>query len=166
MSTSSSWTEPSGKLLEIGRITRPHGLAGEVSVSLITDRTERLDVGSRLQTDQGVLEVARSSRANDRWLVRFVGVDSREDADALRGRVLRAEPIDDDDGTLWVHELVGSRVVSQDEVDRGMVTEVQANPASDLLVLDTGQLVPLVFVVSGPEDGLIRVQVPDGLWDL
>ena len=165
MSTSSSSTDPSGALLEVGRITKAHGLNGEVSVSLITDRTERLDVGSRLQTDHGILEVARSSKANDRWLVRFVGVDSRESAEALRGRVLRAEPIEDE-GTLWVHELVGSRVVSDDDIDRGAVVEVQANPASDLLVLDTGHLVPLVFVVSGPQDGVVRVRVPDGLWDL
>jgi 16S rRNA processing protein RimM len=51
-------------------------------------------------------------------------------------------------------------------VDRGVVTAVQANPAADLLVLDSGALVPVVFVVSGPEDGEVLVDVPDGLFEL
>jgi hypothetical protein len=46
------------------------------------------------------------------------------------------------------------------------VTALQENPASDLLVLDSGSLVPLTFVVDGPRDGRIEVDVPDGLWDL
>ena len=79
--------------------------------------------------------------------------------------MLLAEPIDDPD-TLWIHELIGCRVRSQDGVDRGVVESVQANPASDLLVLDSGALVPLRFVVGEPADGVIAVDVPDGLFDL
>lgn len=70
------------------------------------------------------------------------------------------------DDVLWVHELVGVTVRSVDGVDRGVVTAVQANPAADLLVLDSGALVPVVFVVSGPEDGEVLVDVPDGLFEL
>ena len=86
-------------------------------------------------------------------------------AEALRGLELRAEPIDDPD-ELWVHELIGCRVISADGVDRGEVTAVQDNPASDLLVLDSGALVPVVFVVDGPTDGVVHVEVPDGLFEL
>jgi 16S rRNA processing protein RimM len=43
---------------------------------------------------------------------------------------------------------------------------VQDNPAADLLVLDDGALVPVVFVVGGPEDGVVHVDVPDGLFEL
>ena len=55
---------------------------------------------------------------------------------------------------------------SVDGVDRGVVTAVQANPAADLLVLDSGALVPVVFVVGGPADGEVLVDVPDGLFEL
>ena len=55
-------------------------------------------------------------------------------------------------------------------VDHGPVVAVQANPASDLLELDSGALVPLRFVVGGVEhdrDGrVVRVDPPDGLLDL
>lgn len=151
-------------LLEIGRVVRPHGIRGEVVVALTTDRTERLEPGTVLQGPDGPLEVRSSRPHQQRWLVKFAGVERREDGDALRNAVLRAEPLDEPD-TLWVHELVGSEVVEADGTSRGTVTALQDNPASDLLVLDTGHLVPLDFVV-GSEPGRVVVEVPDGLWDL
>jgi 16S rRNA processing protein RimM len=166
MSTSSSSTEENPPvLLEIGRIVRAHGLKGDVAVVLITERSERLDPGTVLQTDRGPLRVDRSQLDGARWLVHFAEIRDRDTAESWRGVVLRAEPIDDDD-ELWVHDLVGCRVVSDDGVDRGVVVEVQSNPASDLLVLESGALVPLTFLVDGPTDGVISVAVPDGLWEL
>jgi 16S rRNA processing protein RimM len=152
-------------LLEVGRITKSHGLRGEVVVLLSSDRSERVAPGARLHTDQGWLVVASSRPHQDRWVVAFEGVGGREGADLLRGLVLRGTPIDDPDA-LWVHELIGCTVRSADGVDRGVIESVQDNPASDLLVLDTGALVPVVFVVDGPSDGVVRVETPDGLFEL
>ena len=45
-----------------------------------------------------------------------------------------------------------------------MVEAVEANPASDLLVLDGERLVPLRFVVAHAP-GVVTVDVPDGLFD-
>jgi 16S rRNA processing protein RimM len=169
MSTSNSWTDPedpgSPRLLEVGRIAKPHGVRGEVVVVLTTDRSERDAPGTVLQTARGPLTVLASRPERERFLVTFEGLHDREDADEWRGTILLAEPIDDPD-TLWIHELIGCHVRSQDGVDRGLVESVQANPASDLLVLDSGSLVPLHFVVGEPIDGVIAVDVPDGLFDL
>jgi 16S rRNA processing protein RimM len=134
-------------------------------VALLTDRAERLAPGAVLQTPRGEVHVERSQRDGDRWLVHFTEIADRDAAERWRGTPLLAEPIDDPD-ELWVHDLVGCRVVDVDGVDRGEVTSLQENPASDLLVLDSGSLVPLTFVVDGPRDGRIEVDVPDGLWDL
>ena len=57
-------------------------------------------------------------------------------------------------------------MISADDVERGVVEAVQDNPAADLLVLDSGALVPVVFIVGPPTDGVIRVEAPDGLFDL
>lgn len=43
---------------------------------------------------------------------------------------------------------------------------MQENPAADLLVLESGALVPVVFVIDGPVDGTVHVEVPDGLFEL
>lgn len=150
-------------MLEVGFVTKPHGIRGEVIVRLITDRPERVDPGSVLWSDRGSMTVL-SSRPHQRdWIVAFEGVPDRDTAETLRGLVLRAEPLDDPD-VLWVHELVGARVLETDGTERGVVTAVEANPASDLLVLDTGALVPLRFVVTREADRVI-VDVPEGLFD-
>lgn len=163
MSPSSSSTDR--VLLDVGRIGRPHGLRGEVVVLLTSDRTERLAPGSVLQTDDGPLVVERSRPHQDRYLVLFEGVAAREGAEALGGTVLRAEPIDDPEA-LWVHDLIGTPVEEVDGTVRGTVAEVQENPASDLLVLDTGALVPVTFVVAHEPGTRVVVDPPPGLFDL
>ena len=150
--------------LDVGSIGKAHGLRGDVQVRLTTDRTERLDPGSELHTDDRTLVVGSSRPHQNGWLVRFEGVDDRNAAEALRGAVLRADAIEDPD-TLWVHELIGARIVEADGTDRGVVESVQANPASDLLVLENGALVPLTFVVDFVDD-VVTVDAPAGLFDL
>ena len=148
-------------LLEVGRIIKPHGIRGEVIVDLVTNRPERLDAGSVLSSDAGDLEVLRSTPHQNRWIVAFAGVTDRNRAEELRGTVLRAEPMEGEDDTLWVHELIGTVVYDVNGLFYGRVAEVESNPASDLLVLPQG-LVPLTFVVT---QGLGRIVIdpPEGL---
>lgn len=163
-------------MLEVGRIARVHGLRGEVVVDLTSDRTERVAPGAMLTAAPvgggdpaapGALELRiRSARPHGgRWLVTFEGHADRESVEGLPGRTLFGPPLDVE-GVLWVHELVGATVRTPDGREHGVVESVQANPASDLLVLDSGALVPVVFVVDGPSDGVIVVEVPDGLFEL
>lgn len=95
----------------------------------------------------------------------FEGVSGIDAAEGLRDLRLFAPPLDDQD-VLWVHEMIGSRVEDVSGRALGTVEAVQANPASDLLVLESGVLVPLRFVVGCDPGVLITVDVPDGLIDL
>ncbi len=142
-------------------MVKPHGLRGEVIVSLVTDRTERLAAGAILSSAGGPLEVMSSSPHQGRWIVAFAGVADRSGAEALRDTVLWAPPLDEPT-TLWVHELVGAEVVGVEGRSHGRVEGVEANPASDLLVLDGGGLVPLCFVVSHAP-GRVVIDPPAGL---
>ncbi|MFN0091191.1 MAG: ribosome maturation factor RimM [Acidimicrobiales bacterium] len=148
----------------MGRVLRGHGLRGEVVVALLTNREERMSPGAELWAGDRRLRILTSRPFQTRRLVRFEGVDDREAADALRGAVLCAEPLADAE-ELWVHELIGAEVAEQDGTRRGRVTAVQANPASDLLVLESGALVPLTFVVA-VEAGRIVIDPPPGLFEL
>ena len=94
-------------LLDVGHIDRPHGLRGEVLVTLTTDRAERVHTGAVLHADAGPLTVESSRQHQHRWIVQFDGVASREAAEALHGQVLRAESLEDPEA-LWVHDLVGA----------------------------------------------------------
>ena len=151
-------------MLEVGRIAKPHGIRGDVIVELITNRAERVASGAVLHAGERAFRVEASRPHQGRWIVTFEGVLDRNTAESLRDTVLSAEPLDDPD-ELWVHELLGSLVVDQDGVERGTVSEVHQGAAADLLLLDTGHLVPVTFVV-GKEPGRILVDVPDGLWEV
>ena len=153
-------------MLEIGTVIKPHGVRGEVVVDLVSNRPEtRLAPGSVLSSDRGPLAVAAARPHQGRWIVAFAGVGDRNQAEALRGATLSATPIDEE-GALWVHELIGSEVVDSAGRSFGLVEAVEANPASDLLVLEGGHLVPLVFVSGRRPDGAVVIDPPPGLFEL
>jgi 16S rRNA processing protein RimM len=153
-------------LLEVGRIGRAHGLKGEVAVTAISSRPERFAPGSKLFAGDRELVVRSARPHQDRWLVFFEGVDDRTTAEALRNLVLKGEPLAEyPDDELWVHELVGAEVRDQAGTVFGKISAVEANPAHDLLVLEDGKLVPIVFVVD-QADGVVTIDPPEGLFDL
>jgi 16S rRNA processing protein RimM len=152
--------------LELGSVGRPHGVHGEVTVILRTDRAERTEPGAVLYAGDRKLVVASARPHQGRWLVRFEGVGDRDAAEQLRGATLVGEPLDDPgEGRVWVHELVGAEARDVHGNVLGRVTAVEVNPAHDLLVLDERVLVPIVFVVD-QEPGIVIVDPPDGLLDL
>ena len=169
-----------GDRLEIGRIVKAHGIRGEVVVEAVTNRAERFSPGAVLYADPGEhpLQVRRATpqggpdaagrMAQSRWIVAFEGVADRNEAERLRGTVLTGDPLAVDDAgdgrELWVHELVGAELLDPAGRVLGRVAAVEANPASDLLVLEDGGLVPMVFVVEAAA-GRVVVDPPAGLLD-
>ena len=95
----------------------------------------------------------------------FAGVDGIDGAEALRGAASVRRP------PGRSRRAVGpraDRLPGRGPAGRplGTVEAVEANPASDLMVLDDGALIPLAFVVSAGRGQAITVDVPDGLVDL
>lgn len=156
--------ERSEPLLEVGRTGRAHGVRGELYVDLVTDRVERLAPGAQLLLGERWLTVESSRPAGSRWLVRFEGVADRTAAEALASQVLRAEKLKNSSSNseLWVHELIGSDVVDLAGRGCGRCVAVVANPAADLLELENGDLVPVVFVVRVAA-GVVVIDPPEGL---
>ena len=155
-------------LLEVGKFGRAHGVRGDLFVDLTTDRTERAAVGARLWARGTWYTVERSNRANQRFRVHLAGIDGRSEAEALTGAVLYAEPIDDADA-LWIHVIIGADVVETNGTVRGRCVSVIDNPASDLLELDSGALVPATFITGIDRDAdpvVVTIDPPEGLFDL
>jgi 16S rRNA processing protein RimM len=152
--------------LEVGWVGKAHGLRGEVVVHAVSNRPERFAAGSVVAV-AGVPRRIETSRAQgDKYVVRFEGVDDRDAAERLRGARLTGEPLGEaPEGEVWVHEVIGSEVVDRAGTVLGRVEAIEANPASDLMVLDGGALVPMVFVVE-QAPGRVVVDVPEGLLDL
>jgi 16S rRNA processing protein RimM len=163
-------TPDPGERLVVGRVGRAHGLRGEVAVRFTSNRPERSAPGAVLYAGDRELVIDASRPHQARILVHFVGVDDRTAAEALQGLELTATRFSDDevvldDGEVWVHELVGAEVLDRAGTSWGFVVAVEANPAHDLLVLDGGALVPMVFVVEQRE-GAVVIDPPDGLFEL
>jgi 16S rRNA processing protein RimM len=152
-------------LREVGKTGRPHGVRGDIYIDLITDREERLAVGARLQAGGRWLTVASARRAGTRWLVHFDDVPDRTAAEKLVNLPLLAEPLPDTGDGLYVHDLIGAEVVDTAGTVLGTCSSVLANPAHDILELDNGGLVPIVFVVEATA-GRVVVDPPEGLFDL
>ncbi|CAB4607877.1 unannotated protein [freshwater metagenome] len=159
-----SQSPPDG-FLEVGRIGKPHGVRGDVFLSLTSDLSERRSVGSQLtiidSNGPRILTIVTVRPQQDRWVVHFEGIDDRNAVEKLTNKFLYAEPIDSAEG-LWVHQLIGSRVVDAGGEEWGTCTGVLHNPAHDLLEISTGVLVPMPFVLTC-ENGVTTIDPPQGL---
>jgi len=164
MSRLSSSIDPED-FLEVGGIEKPHGVRGDVVVALTTTEKSRVAVDSVLYVNGEPFLITASRPHQHRWIVKFDVINDRSEAEKYARSLLFAPKMAYDEEELWVHELIGCDVVDQNGKVQGRVTAVQENPASDLLVLDSGALVPLVFVQSH-EQSVIHVEVPEGLFEL
>ena len=159
-------------MLLAGQVGKPHGLAGEVYVVLISDDSRRFETGATLRREDGTELVVASARQHaNRFLVKFEGVDSRDDAEALRGPLFvpseDARALEDDE--FWPHELEGCAVVRADGSEVGTVSRVVTGPAQDLLEVSMSRgerLIPLVkeIVVGIDRAGrTVTIDPPEGL---
>ena len=170
--------------LVVGRILRPHGLRGELSVEVRTDDPgERFAVGSVLATDPpeaGPLTVEASRWHSGRLLVSFAGIEDRTGAESLRGAWLTIDvagiPAPQDPDEFHDHQLTGLTVVTVSGELVGTVTDV-LHPGQDLLAITPAPgtsrraevLVPFVAAIAVEvdlADGKLVIDPPPGLLDL
>jgi 16S rRNA processing protein RimM len=169
----------------VGRIGRPHGVRGEVTVEVRTDDPDlRFTLGAVLRTDpadRGPLTVTGRRWHRDVLLLEFEGpggrvVDSREAAEEYRNTELHVPvaelPELEDPEAFYDHQLVGLAARLPDGTVLGDVTAVR-HEGADLLVvrrIEGGQLlVPFVTAIVPTVDvagGFVVVDPPEGLLDL
>ncbi|MFG2046004.1 ribosome maturation factor RimM [Micromonospora sp. NPDC048935] len=146
--------------LVVGRIGKPHGVRGEVTVEVRTDEPEaRFAPGSVLRTEPGAtppapatadepgvpfrlpaeLTIEEARFHQGRVLIAFEGILDRNTAEALRGTLLVVDSADvtppDDPEEFHDHQLVGLAVVTPAGERLGEVARIDHAPSSDLLVL-------------------------------
>jgi 16S rRNA processing protein RimM len=162
----------------VGRVGRPHGIKGEVSVEVRTDDPERrLAPGMTLRTEPtaaGPLTIAAGRVHSGRLLLTFEGYPDRTAAERLRGVLLVAD-VDpgerpEDPEEFYDHQLVGLAVRTVAGEDVGTLDEVLHLPGQDVLAVrrpgGDEVLVPFVHQIVPVVDldaGEVVVDPPPGL---
>jgi len=137
--------------LLIGEISAPWGLHGEVRIYPQTDFPERFTVLSEvgLQRGTGPVQVRQIEVVHDqgrRIVIKFAGIDTIEQAEALRGARLMippswAVPLGEDE--YYHHQLIGLEVITTAGESLGPITAIWPTGAND--VYETAQaLIPAV----------------------
>ncbi len=165
--------------VHVGRIGKPHGIRGEVTVEVLTDAPQdRFAAGAVFATEpagRGPLTVATARWNKEILLLGFEEVLDRNQAEAVRGTRLVFDTdseLETDDDAWYEHELIGLAArIGSEEV--GKVVALTPMPAQDLLVIKTAAgeevLVPFVTEIVPEVDieaGFIRLTPPGGLFEV
>ena len=120
----------------VGRITRAHGVQGELAVLVISEVPGRFADGETVWLEDGRTLTVESSRPHkDRLLVRFREVQSREQAEALqRALLLVPESLSPElpEGSWWDHRIVGCAIETDTGRALGTVHDVIHTAANDV----------------------------------
>jgi 16S rRNA processing protein RimM len=149
--------------LVVGRIGRPHGIRGEVTVLVRTDDPDlRFEPGSVLATEpasRGPLTVEAARWHSGRLLVSFEGFSGREQAEELRGTMLVVDSADVGPAgpeEFRDHELIGLDVLTRSGERVGVVTDV-LHHGQDLLVVGSARSRPVAGRSPAGDGGEILV---------
>jgi 16S rRNA processing protein RimM len=172
--------------LVVGHLNRPHGIKGEFYVSPLTDHPERVFAPGVVlllgepeadgpNPDLPPLRVTEVRPFQRGLLVRFGGVDDRNQADVLRGRYLY-QSIEDvaplEEGEVFYHQLLDMEVVTKDGAPVGTIAEVfELGPVNLLEVRGERGVVmvpyrPEIVVEVDVDARRMTIDPPEGLLDL
>jgi 16S rRNA processing protein RimM len=171
------------QILHIGQIGRPHGLAGEIRVTVMSSDPERFtDISecllvSRDEKTSRLVQIEYIRPGHSQIIVKLCGIDEREQAEALTGCFLsvrreQAKPLKENE--WFICDLVGCQVIDDKEGDLGILAEILQNGrAQDVFVVRAAGRPDLLF--PGLQDILrqvdpagrrISVHLPDGLFEV
>ncbi len=134
--------------VEIGAVSRPHGVRGELRVHLYNPDSTALDVVTEVYIAGTPYAITSARLVKGGALLRVEGICDRDQAEALTKapiEVLRDElELEEDD--VLLDEFVGCQLLLKDGSEWGQVVEVLPG-VQDLLVIHQGEIeryLPLV----------------------
>ena len=124
------------KLIETGKIVSVFGIKGEVKVQPWCDDPQLLCELDTLYYKSGTpVEIERARVANNIVVMKIKGVDTANDANKLRNRVLYLDRDDIvlEEGAFFIQDLIGLKVIDADNGrEYGIITDVSQTGANDV----------------------------------
>lgn len=156
--------------IEIGGVARAHGIRGELAIVTHDPASTVLDRAESIWIDGIEHKIAGARSTTKGWLVTLAGVETRTEAEALRGLPVEVarEALELADDDVLLHDLIGCKAQLADGTSWGEIVGVEADFQDRLVIHHGGQeyLLPLVdeLVTSIDLDaGVVVVAPPDGL---
>ena len=166
---------PKKQFLEAGQIVGTHGIAGEVRVQPWCDSPKFLSKFSILYYDEGRTPVHIKSRPHKNIaLMKLEGVQTVQEASALRGRILwlNREDAKLKEGSYFIQDLIGLRVVDAETGEQyGTISDVSTTGANDVYHIQTPKgealipAVPSVIAEVNIDSGILRIRAIKGMFD-
>lgn len=155
--------------LEAGRVVGTHGVRGELRVEPWCDSARFLTGFSEFYWDGGreKVKVVSSRPHKNLLLLKLEGIDTVEQGDALRGRVLflNRKDVELPEGRFFVQDLIGLSAVDADDGRiYGKVTDVFPTGSNDVYQVtdENGK----DYLVPAIRDVIVRVDVDEGVLEL
>ncbi len=166
---------------DVAVIVAPHGVKGEVRVkelSDIPDRMKYLKQAYLISADRTVERPIQlgTRKSTNGWLVSIEGMNSRDEAEKLRGWYLsisrnQAEPLPK--GRFFVRDLIGLTIIDEKLGEVGRLKDILKDSVQDVYVVSREGRNDFLFpgvsqflIAIEPENGQILVTLPDGLMDI
>ena len=165
------------QLLQVGVITQPHGVRGEVKVFPTTDDPVRFKKLKKVILDTGKekldLEVEHVKFFKQFVIVKFKEFDNINDIERYKRCPMlvtrvNAVPLEEDE--YFVADMIGMKVITEDGTEFGTLSDVMETGANDVYVIDSKEhgevLMPAIkecVLNVDMESGIITVHLMNGL---
>ena len=167
------------EFFQVGIITSPHGVRGEVKVYPTTDDVRRFKRLKEIILDTGKerlnLEIESVKFSKQLAVLKFVGYDNINDVEQFRQKSLfvpRENAVRLSKDEYFIADLMGIKVIDENEQEIGTLREVMETGANDVYVIDLKDgrelLLPAIkqcVLAVDVEAGFIKIHVLDGLLD-
>lgn len=166
-------------LLQVGAITQTHGLKGEVKVFPTTDDVNRFKKLKNVLLDTGKenieLEIESVKFFKQYVILKFKGIDNINDVEKYKGKslfVTRENAVKLKKNEYFITDMIGMKVITDEEKDFGVLKEVMQTGANDVYVVETVDgkevLLPAIkqcILEVDIENQLMKVHIMKGLLD-
>ncbi len=167
------------EILQVGVISSTHGVRGEVKVYPTTDDVRRFKKLKEVILDTGkeqiTLEIESVKFFKQMVILKFKGIDNINDVEKYRQKslyVTRANAVRLSRDEYFIADLMGLKVINEEEQEIGILREVMETGANDVYVIDMTDgrelLLPAIkqcVLQVDVEAGFVKVHVMDGLLD-